>query len=126
MVHNPLSHHRMVAAGHVEDAGFIHRSHDRDAQDAQCGKAVQVDIWLTLGLKHLVVNQLKVHSFQISGSDVNLHPYSAEEVAEKIEQLVEEHTQDPHGEAEVQADCICIVYPVVCYRGRRCKLTVCV
>ena len=27
-------------------------------------------------------------------------------------------------EAEVQADCICIVYMCVCYRGRRCKLTV--
>ena len=29
------------------------------------------------------------------------------------------------GAEEVQADCICIVYPGVCYRGRRrCKLTV--
>ena len=42
------------------------------------GEAVEVDspIRLTLGWKHLVVNQSKVHPFQSSGFRwVNLHPY---------------------------------------------------
>ena len=39
------------------------------------GKAVQVDIRLTLGLKHLAFNHLKVHRFQSSGFRwVNLNP----------------------------------------------------
>ena len=52
------------------------------------GKAVQVDIRLTLGRKHLVINQLKVHPFQRSGFRyVNLHPYTKAAKKKRDEEL---------------------------------------
>ena len=43
-----------------------------------------------------------------------------------VAELMKESPELGGAEEEVQADCVCIVYPGVCYRGRRrrCKLTV--
>ena len=54
---------------HVDDAGVTRgprRAESACGGEVPQGKAVQVDIRLTPGRKHLVVNQLKVYPFQSS------------------------------------------------------------